>query len=106
MRGSIRSTEFRKAWNRVLTRQGAPCDYGDPRSGIAPCRRRAARARRNRGQPDDVVITGGSTQALAIVAACAVGDAIAVESPAYPGACATFSHSAAWRLPLTAEGSI
>ncbi|HEV7735361.1 MAG TPA: PLP-dependent aminotransferase family protein, partial [Candidatus Binatia bacterium] len=88
--------EFRKALNHVLTRDGRTLlDYGDPR-GLAGLRRvlvdRLARVGIE-ADPDDVVVTGGSTQALSIAARtfCDPGDAVAVESPTYPGAIASLT---------------
>lgn len=86
--------EFRKALARVLLRSGRRVlDYGDPR-GDEGLRRVLVERLTGCGieaHHDEIVVTGGSTQALAITARlfCDPGDAVAVESPTYPGAHAT-----------------
>jgi DNA-binding transcriptional MocR family regulator len=87
---------FRKALNHVLTRDGRTLlDYGDPR-GLAGLRRvlvdRLARVGIE-ADADDVIVTGGSTQAVSIAARafCDPGDAVAVEAPTYPGALASLT---------------
>src|SRR5262245_33975618 len=85
-------------------------DYGDPR-GHAALRRvlseRLAHAGIE-GGVDEIVVTGGSTQALAIAARafCDPGDAVAVESPTYPGLLATLTSLGlrALPVPLAADG--
>ncbi len=86
--------EFRRALAHVMRREGrALLEYGDPR-GHEGLRRvlveRLARAG-IASDPDDVVVTGGSTQGLAIAARlfCDPGDAVVVEAPSYPGTFAT-----------------
>lgn len=86
--------EFRKALQHALLRGGrALLDYGDPR-GHEELRsvlvERLARAGIET-DPSGIVITGGSTQALAIGVRlfCDPGDHVAVESPTYPGTFAT-----------------
>ena len=82
--------DFRKAINQVMQRDGrALLEYGDPK-GHAGLRRvlvdRLARVGIET-DVDDVVITGGSTQGVAIAARlfCDPGDAVVVEAPTYPG---------------------
>src|SRR5262249_36291402 len=81
---------YRRALERALRDEGrALLDYGDPR-GHEDLRRvlveRLARVGIE-AAPDALVVTGGSTQALALAirAFCDPGDAVAVESPTYPG---------------------
>jgi DNA-binding transcriptional MocR family regulator len=103
--------EFRRALNRVLLRDGRLLlDYGDPRGHAGLRRILVERLARSgvEASADDLVITGGSTQGLAIVARlfCDPGDAVAVESPTYPGSGATFV-AAGLRLapvPLRRDG--
>jgi DNA-binding transcriptional MocR family regulator len=88
--------DFRKALNRALTRRGPSVyDYGDPRGDEQLRRALVERFARSGIQcdPDDVIITGGSTQGFSIVAKlfCDPGDAVAVESPTYPWACAALA---------------
>lgn len=104
--------DFRKALNGILLRgRGrALLDYGDPR-GHRDLRdvlvERLARAGIE-ADADDVVVTAGSTQALAIVGRlfCNPGAAVAVEAPAYPGAYATFTALGLRPVPvpMTADG--
>ena len=88
--------EFRKACNHVLRHGGrALLDYGDPR-GHEGLRRLLVERLTAVGietEPDAVVLTAGSTQALALVTRvfCDPGDAVVVEEPTYAGACAAFA---------------
>jgi GntR family transcriptional regulator/MocR family aminotransferase len=83
--------DFRRALNAVLRRNGRPLlDYGDPR-GHETLRRVVVERLTASGietDPDEVVVTTGSTQALALVARifCDPGDAVVVEEPTYAGA--------------------
>jgi DNA-binding transcriptional MocR family regulator len=103
--------EFRKSVNHVLRRDGrALLGYGDRRGHDALRRVVVERLARSgiESDADDVVITGGSTQGLAIAARlfCDPGDAVVVESPTYPGTFATFL-AAGLRIvpvPLAADG--
>lgn len=103
--------DFRKSLNHVMAREGrALLGYGDPQ-GHSELRRvlidRLARAGIEAGL-DDVLVTGGSTQALAIAARvlCEPGDTVAVEAPTYAGVPAVFE-AAGLRLvsvPMTGRG--
>jgi GntR family transcriptional regulator/MocR family aminotransferase len=90
----IPHVEFRKALNRALLKSGASVyDYGDPR-GYERLRRVLVERFAHSGiqcDADEVLITAGSTQGFAIVATllCDPGDAVVVESPTYPWACAS-----------------
>jgi DNA-binding transcriptional MocR family regulator len=85
--------EFRKALNRALLKSGPTLyEYGDPR-GNERLRRGLVERFTRAGiecEPDDVLITAGSTQGFAIAARlfCDAGDAVVVESPTYTWACA------------------
>jgi len=103
--------DYRRAVDGVLRGEGAALlDYGDP-AGHDGLRRVLVERLAHAGietSADDVVITGGSTQALAIAARafCDPGDAVAVESPTYPGLLATLA-SLGLRVapvPLAADG--
>jgi DNA-binding transcriptional MocR family regulator len=103
--------EFRRALAHVMRREGrALLEYGDPRGheGLREVlAERLARAGIE-ADPDEIVLTGGSTQGLAIAARlfCDPGDAVVVEAPTYPGTFATLL-AAGLRLapvPLGADG--
>ncbi len=102
---------YRRALDAALRAEGAAVlDYGDPRGHEAlrhVLLERLAHAGIEADR-DEIVVTGGSTQALAIAAraVCDPGDAVAVESPTYPGLLATLA-SLGLRIvpvPLTSEG--
>jgi len=82
--------DFRKALQTVLRRDGAEAmGYGDP-SGYPPLRATIAHILASQGiptRPDQVLITSGSQQALALVAHLLLrpGDVVLVESPTYIG---------------------
>jgi GntR family transcriptional regulator/MocR family aminotransferase len=83
--------EVRKAVQAVLRRDGPEAlDYGD-RRGYAPLRTTIAHILSNQGiptHPEQVLITSGSQQAIALVAHLLLrpGDVVLVESPTYSGA--------------------
>ncbi|HEY0709332.1 MAG TPA: PLP-dependent aminotransferase family protein [Polyangia bacterium] len=76
---------------RVLQRQGSPAlQYGWP-EGQEPLRMWVAQRLQRRGatvDPDDVIITNGAQQAIAIASGLALrkGDVIGVEAESYPAA--------------------
>ncbi|MCP4902452.1 MAG: PLP-dependent aminotransferase family protein [bacterium] len=82
---------FRKTIQKVLQRDGLEAvKYGDPR-GYAPLRETIAGLLASQGlrtRPENVLVTGGSQQALALIALTilAPGDVIVVERPTYNGA--------------------
>ncbi len=100
---------YRRALEEALRAEGAAVlDYGDPR-GHAGLRRVLAERLAHwgiEGDPDDIVVTGGSTQALAIAARsfCDPGDAVAVESPTYPGLLATLTSLGLRTLSVSLAG--
>jgi len=103
--------EFRKALARVLARGGRRVlDYGDPHGDESLRRVLVERltAYGIEAHHEEIVVTGGSTQALAITARlfCDPGDAVAVESPTYPGAHAALLAAGlrAAPLPMTDAG--
>ena len=83
--------DFRKAIQSVMRRDGiAALEYGE-RSGYAPLRGTIARVLASQGlqaRPENILITSGSQQALALVSQLLLepGDVILVESPTYAGA--------------------
>jgi len=87
--------ELRKAFQAAMHGQESSVwGYGD-RSGFPPLRTTIARILSRQGiptNPDSVLITSGSQQALALVARLLLqpGQAVAVESPTYVGALALF----------------
>ena len=88
--------EFRRAVNAVLRRSGRTLfEYGDPRGheGLRHVLVERLTASGVEADADDVVITSGSTQALALAARvfCDPGDPVVVEEPTYAGALASFT---------------
>lgn len=83
--------DIRKALQTVMRRDGiAALDYGE-HSGYGPLRDSIAHILASQGlhtQPDNILITAGSQQALSLVSQFLLnsGDVILVESPTYPGA--------------------
>jgi GntR family transcriptional regulator/MocR family aminotransferase len=83
--------DFRKVLQAVMRRDGiAALDYGEP-NGHAPLRETIAHILASQGlhtQAENVLITAGSQQALALVSQLMLkpGDVILVESPTYSGA--------------------
>lgn len=83
--------EFRKVLQAVMRRDGiAALDYGE-RSGYGPLRESITHILASQGlhtQPENILITAGSQQALSLVSQLLLnpGDAILVESPTYSGA--------------------
>ncbi|MFN2270524.1 MAG: PLP-dependent aminotransferase family protein [Anaerolineae bacterium] len=87
--------DFRKAIQAVLRRDGPDAlAYGDP-AGYPPLRTTIAHILTSQGipaHPDNVLITSGAQQALALIAYLLLrpGDVVLVESPTYVGAIALF----------------
>ena len=87
--------DFRKALQAVMRRDGsAALDYGE-HNGHGPLRESIAHILASQGiqtQPQNVLITAGSQQALSLVSQVLLkpGDSILVESPTYPGALELF----------------
>lgn len=85
------SDEFRKIIQAVMRRDGvAALEYGE-RSGYAPLRNTIAHILTSQGlqaRPENILITAGSQQALALVSHILLkpGDIVLVESPTYAGA--------------------
>jgi GntR family transcriptional regulator / MocR family aminotransferase len=83
--------DFRKVIQAVMRRDGiAALDYGE-RNGHGPLRESIAHILASQGiqtQPEHILITAGSQQALSLVAQLLLkpGDSILVESPTYSGA--------------------
>jgi GntR family transcriptional regulator/MocR family aminotransferase len=87
--------DLRKVLREVLRRDGSDAlDYGD-RAGYPPLRATIAQILTGQGipaHPDQVLVTSGSHQALAMVAWLLLrpGDVVLVESPTYAGAVELF----------------
>jgi DNA-binding transcriptional MocR family regulator len=102
---------YRRAIEATMRAEGsAVLDYGDP-SGHEDLRQALAERLALRGieaSSESIVVTGGSTQAIAIALRvfCDPGDGVAVESPAYPGLLATLVSLGlrALPVPLTEDG--
>ncbi|MBV9790827.1 MAG: PLP-dependent aminotransferase family protein [Chloroflexi bacterium] len=83
--------EFLKALKDVIYRDGYACmEFGDMR-GYPPLRATIAHVLASQGvqtHPDNILITSGSQQALALIAQALLkpGDTVLVESPTYDGA--------------------
>jgi len=83
--------EFRKVLQTVMRRDGfGALDYGE-RNGYGPLRESITHILASQGlqtQPDNILITAGSQQALSLVSQLLLnpGDVILVESPTYAGA--------------------
>ena len=83
--------DIRKALQAVMRRDGsAALDYGE-RNGYGPLRESITHILASQGlhtQPENILITAGSQQALSLVSQLLLsqGDAILVESPTYAGA--------------------
>jgi GntR family transcriptional regulator/MocR family aminotransferase len=103
--------DIRKALQSVMRRDGTDAlDYGE-RNGYGPLRESIAHILASQGiqtQPDNILITAGSQQALSLVAQLLLnpGDAILVESPTYSGAVDLF-HALGFRvvsIPVDGQG--
>jgi GntR family transcriptional regulator/MocR family aminotransferase len=103
--------DIRKALHAVMRRDGgAALDYGE-RNGYGPLRKSIAHILASQGiqtQPDNILITAGSQQALSLVSQLLLnpGDVILVESPTYAGALDLF-RALGFKIvgiPLDAQG--
>ncbi len=103
--------EFRKVLQSVMRRDGiAALDYGEP-AGHMSLRTTIAHVLASQGlqlQPENILITAGSQQALALVTQLLLkpGDVILVESPTYSGALDLFRalNFRAVGIPLDRQG--
>ncbi|HEX6514317.1 MAG TPA: PLP-dependent aminotransferase family protein [Nocardioidaceae bacterium] len=99
---------WRRAW-REMSVAPVPRDYPDP-AGLAELREEIARyVARTRGvscTPGEVVVTAGTTHALALVLATLPASAVAVEDPGYRAAVVTVRQSGRRVLdvPVDEEG--
>ena len=87
--------DFRRVLQLVMRRDGAEAVEYEDRRGFGPLRQTIALTRASQGvqtSPDQILVTAGSQQALALVcqALLVPGDAILVESPTYSGALELF----------------
>jgi GntR family transcriptional regulator/MocR family aminotransferase len=87
--------DFRKIIQQVIQRDGFNAlKYGDP-AGYSPLRATIAQVLASQGlqtQPENILITTGSQQAMALVSLLLLrpGDAVLIESPSYLGAITLF----------------
>ncbi len=87
--------DFRKVLGAVLRENGiAALEYGDPR-GFMPLRKTISQVLARQGlqtKPEQVLITGGSQQVIALVSQLLLqpGDTVLVEEPTYGGALRLF----------------
>jgi GntR family transcriptional regulator / MocR family aminotransferase len=87
--------DFRKVLGSVLRENGiAALEYGDPR-GFLPLRKTISQVLARQGlqtSPEQVLITGGSQQVIALVSQLILrpGDTVLVEQPTYGGALRLF----------------
>ncbi|CAG0936409.1 2-aminoadipate transaminase [Thermoflexales bacterium] len=103
--------DFHKIMQTVIRRDGiAALEYGDPR-GYAPLRRTIAHVLTSQGMavhPDQILITSGSQQGLALVSQLLLkpGDEVLVETPTYAGALDLFRalNLSIVSVPLDAQG--
>ena len=103
--------DFRKVMQTVMRRDGAAgLEFGEFK-GYAPLRKTIAHVLGSQGlsiHPDQILITAGSQQALALVAQLLLkpGDAVLVESPTYAGALDLFRllHVQVRGIPLDERG--
>ncbi len=102
-----------RAWGRIAGRMWRACPtaflpYGDP-AGFRPLRQAIAahlvRHRAVRCDPDRVLVTHGSQQALDLVSRLLLdaGDDVAVEDPGYPAAWAAFRAAGARLVPVPVD---
>lgn len=103
--------DIRKALQAVMRRDGSDAlDYGE-RNGYGPLRESIAHILASQGlqtQPDNILITAGSQQALSLVSQLLLnpGDVLLVESPTYAGALDLF-HALGFKvvgIPVDAQG--
>lgn len=100
-------------WRRLLARHcqatAAMLDYTPDPAGHRPLReaiaRYLSRARAVRCSADNVVIVGGSQQAIDLASRLLIdrGDAVAVEDPGYPGARRNFVAQGARVIPIEVD---
>jgi GntR family transcriptional regulator / MocR family aminotransferase len=96
----IPMTEFRRALLNVLDHDGPAALGPEGGTGYPPLRQWLATYLRQNGldaTPDDIVITGGTQQTIALVAATLLqpGDRVITEEPTWPGALEVFAAAGA-----------
>lgn len=99
-----------RAYRRALLSRKEVLDYGDARGVLRLREALAAMLRATRGMPcssEDVIVTRGSQQGLALAARVLVrpGDTIAVEELGYPPAWQIFRREGATLLPIPVDKS-
>jgi GntR family transcriptional regulator / MocR family aminotransferase len=107
----VPTTEFRRTLTDVLDEDGAAALGPEQADGYPPLRCRLADYLRHLGLnvgADDLLITGGTQQAMSLVAATLLlpGDRVVVECPTWPGALDAFTARGATIIgvPMDDEG--
>ena len=107
----VPTTEFRRVLTEVLDQDGAAALGPEHADGYPPLRQHLTGYLRLLGLdvvPDDVLITAGTQQVIAMVAATLVqpGDRVVVEAPTWPGALDAFQARGAEivSVPVDADG--
>ena len=102
---------WRKLWSRHCGSKLELLDYSTEPLGHPPLREAIARylgrARAVQCQPEQIIITSGSQQALDLVTRLLIdpGDTVALEEPSYPGARRIFQTQGASLLPIAVDQS-
>jgi GntR family transcriptional regulator / MocR family aminotransferase len=105
----VPSDEFRRILTEVLDADGAAALGPEQADGYPPLRRSLSCYLRQLGLdvgPDDVLITAGSQQVIAMVAATLIqpGDRVVVETPTWPGALDAFQARGAKVIGIPVDG--
>ncbi len=107
----VPTAEFRRVLTEVLDQDGAAALGPEHADGYPPLRRCLTGYLRQLGldvTPDDILITAGTQQVIAMVAATLVqpGDRVVVEAPTWPGALDAFQARGAQivGVPVDADG--
>jgi DNA-binding transcriptional MocR family regulator len=105
----VPTAEFRRTLTEVLDEDGAAALGPEHADGYPPLRRALAGYLRQLGvdaTPEDLLITSGTQQAIALVAATLVqsGDRVVVEAPTWPGALDAFAARGAEVIGVPVDG--
>jgi GntR family transcriptional regulator / MocR family aminotransferase len=100
---------WRRLWNRCAAGSTHWMDYSHDPMGYGPLREQIAQyigqLRAVRAQPEQIMITNGTQQALSLIVRLLIdpGDAIALENPGYLSARRLFSSGGAALLPVPVD---
>ncbi len=100
---------WRRIWNRCGGSDTQWMDYSAEPMGYGPLREQiaqyVAQARAVRAQPEQIIVTNGTQQALSLIVRLLIdpGDAIALENPGYLSARRLFSSGGAALLPIPVD---